>query len=493
MEERIVLVGVGGTGMSGVAHLLLDLGYTNLIGIDSTQSELTDTLQAKGMQIIIGHGSYQGNSRDIVIYSAAAHQSVEVQFALDHRKDDHKHPWLVLNYFEFLGELSKYFTTIAIAWTHGKSTTTWLTAQALSQHHPLFGLSILGAGVTQRWWKNALYAPAHRSALRRLIDHCLGSHRADRYDDTKKYLFVVEACEFNRHFLNLDVDYAIITNIELDHADVYWTLENYMAAFTTFAKNVKKDIYMLTWAIWQETLFSSLIETTEPASLPTSTSTPTLHALSTQQFTFSHLLWSHNHGNASLALALIENLLHEQDPSTAIWVASWVVASLSGFEGLRRRTELLWETPSGAAVYTDYGHHPTELRSTLQWLREKYPNKQVTCIFQPHQARRVMEFWDTFGETLRTCDHLIIYDIYAARENLTDLKKLFTQRHFDDIHTIEDLWQHFAAHCNGTYTWTFENITKTLDNTWPDNVIIVFTAWNLDYLLRTHYTFTHPK
>lgn len=138
MNEHIVLVGVGGTGMSCIANLLLDLGYTNLVGIDSTQSETTDKLAKKGMHIMIGHGIYQGHPQDVVIYSAATPGSPEVQFARTHRQDDYKHPGLVVSYFEFLGELSKYFITIAIAGTHGKSTTTALTAETLYKHHPPF-------------------------------------------------------------------------------------------------------------------------------------------------------------------------------------------------------------------------------------------------------------------------------------------------------------------------------------------------------------------
>lgn len=77
------------------------------------------------------------------------------------------------------------------------------------------------------------------------MDHCLGSHRTDRYEDSKKYLFVVEACEFNRQFLSLDVEYAVILNLELDHADTYGTFANYLDTFVTFAQKVKKHIYML--------------------------------------------------------------------------------------------------------------------------------------------------------------------------------------------------------------------------------------------------------
>lgn len=479
---QIVLVGVWWTWLSGVAHLLLDLGYTNLVGIDSTESELTRKLAAKGMQIIIGHGQYTWDAQDIVIYSAAAHESPEVLFALQHRQDDHKHPWLVLNYFEFLGELSKYFITVAVAGTHGKSTTTGLAAQCLAEQHPDFGLSILWAGVVQRWGENACFSATHSDAVRRLVDHALGSHRSDRYDDTKKYLFVVEACEFNRHFLNLDVDHALITNIELDHADVYGTFENYFEAFLQFSKKVKKHIYMIKWSLGQELLFS-------PASNPDVPAFPAKYKLlQTQHFDFTYLLGAHNHGNASLAQAVCHDLFEisaDKDASSAQTEA--VHMNLSSFQWLRRRWEVLGTTKGGALLISDYGHHPTELASTLRGIREKYAEKRVICVFQPHQARRVMEFRDAFTTTLQTADQVVIYDIYAARENLEDLKKQFTQRHFEHIDTIDDLGILFGFTSGWTYTTHFSDISHLLDRAWADELIVVFTAGNLDYQLRTQY------
>lgn len=479
---HIVLVGVWGTWMSGVAHLLLDLGYVNLVGIDRTESELTRKLAAKGMQIIIGHGHYQGHPQDIVLYSSAASNSPEVEFARAHRQDDHKHPGLVLNYFEFLGELSKYFITVAVAGTHGKSTTTGLTAQALAEHHPDFGLSILGAGVVQRWWENARFSSQHTEAIRRLIDHSLGSHRTDRYQDTKKYLFVVEACEYNRHFLNLDVDYALITNIELDHADVYGTFENYFDAFLSFSKKVKKHIYMIAWAIGQQLLFS-------PEQNPDIWDAWTKYiSVSSHTFNFSHLLGSHNHGNASLAEAICLTLLQDAHSDTTT-TPQELNTTLSSFQGLWRRWELLGIAKNGACVLTDYGHHPTELASTLSGIREKYSDKRLICIFQPHQARRVMEFWDAFISALHSCDQVYIYDIYAAREQLEELKALFTQHHFQDISSFEMLGQKFAEAAHGTYTNQFSDISHILDTAGTEDIIVVFTAWDLDYQLRTQYKF----
>lgn len=100
-----------------------------------------------------------------------------------------------------------------------------------------------------------------------------------------------------------------------------------------------------------------------------------------------------------------------------------------------------------------------------------------------------MEFWGAFTDTLRACDKVLIYDIYAARESLPELKKQFTQRQFDDVHTIEELGLHFADACNGTYTTDFSAVSTALDAATADDLVIVFTAGDLDGLLRTRYIF----
>jgi len=111
--------------MSGIAGILYDLGFTNIICIDSTQSQLTDNLEKKGLKVIIGHGKYTPTIEDAIIYSEAVAESIEIQTARN-LVIEHKKMMLIMNYFQFLGEISKYFTTIGIAGTNGKSSTTAL-------------------------------------------------------------------------------------------------------------------------------------------------------------------------------------------------------------------------------------------------------------------------------------------------------------------------------------------------------------------------------
>ena len=562
MNQHIVLVWVGWTGMSSLAFLFHDLWYTNLIGIDQHESELTKKLASHGIDIIIWHGTYQVQQHDLVIYSDAAANSPEVKAAKAKVLNNNKRVFPPMTYFQFLWELSKYFTTVSVAGTHGKSTTTSLTASACYEHVPHFGLGIVWATVTQRWGKNYLLNSKHTQFVKNIIDHIISPKAEPIGNIMKQLLFVVEADEFNQHFLYLDTDYAIITNIELDHADVYGTFENYLETFIQFANNVRHQIFVLPEAKWiKQFCLKSKVETSRHAEEETQLTTwasPIYHSKIIEahyhQFDFQHLLGSHNHSNASLALTCTKNLIETTDVPLDKGGApqdcgvgdleSTIKTTLSTFKGLRRRGELLWHNEYHVPIISDYWHHPTELASTLVALLEKYPDQKITCIFQPHQARRVFEFRDEFVDVLQKFDTCIIYDIYAARENFNELKSQFstlefshevsrhteektqsttwvspdnhsknieTYRHprdldvpwtdwmehsksespdFSTLTSINDLWHLLATHSSWTYTTDFNDIKNTLSST-SEGVIIIFSAGNLDRNVRKYLEKNH--
>lgn len=208
---HIVLVGAGGTGLSSVGFLFTDLGYTNIIGIDSSRGQITQKLEEAGVQMYYEHGVYHVQPGDVVIYSDACPRAPEVLAAYEHHQAGIKHAQLPYSYFSFLGEVSKYFETIAIAGTHGKSSTTALLTYTLSHIDPDFGLGILGALVPQlegkNYWMNTQRADIVND-ISCIFSYILSGKNTAR-DETlrKKYRFVIEADEYNRHFLLLDVDY----------------------------------------------------------------------------------------------------------------------------------------------------------------------------------------------------------------------------------------------------------------------------------------------
>lgn len=151
--------------------------------------------------------------------------------------------------------------------------------------------------------------------------------------------------------------------------------------------------------------------------------------------------------------------------------------------------ELLQELPSGALLYSDYGHHPTEIHAVYEAMREKYPTKKLIAIFQPHQARRVLQFWEQFTDTMKQFDETIIYNIYVARENLEELLQEYPIPDHQDGHltSIDQLGDLFAQKSNATYTKEFQTVLDRINTANENEVVCVFTAGNLDFMLRKEF------
>ncbi|USN56114.1 MAG: hypothetical protein H6765_05880 [Candidatus Peribacteria bacterium] len=135
-------------------------------------------------------------------------------------------------------------------------------------------------------------------------------------------------------------------------------------------------------------------------------------------------------------------------------------------------------------MISDYGHHPTEIGSTFIALQQKYPDKELLAIFQPHQVRRILEFWEQFVSVLSSWPHALIYDIYAARENLENLKEQFSCETTAHVSTVDELGVIFAATCNKDYSTQFSDVQDILTKAQADQLVIIFSAGELDYQVR---------
>jgi len=243
---KIVLVWAGWTGMSWVAGILNDLWYTNIVCIDGSQSELTDKLKAKWLKVIIGHGKYKVQLGDVIIYSEAVAECEEVLEARKIMKANRK-VMVILNYFQFLGELSKYFTSVGFTGTNGKSSSTALAIHTAKRLLPNFGLGILWALVPGFNTQSYVINTKAKKDIRTIFDYIFtGKNFSSLVPGSssliKKRSFFVEACEYKRHFLYLDLDYAIITSLELDHTDYYKDMKDYLSAFKQLADKVKNKV-----------------------------------------------------------------------------------------------------------------------------------------------------------------------------------------------------------------------------------------------------------
>ena len=157
---------------------------------------------------------------------------------------------------------------------------------------------------------------------------------------------------------------------------------------------------------------------------------------------------------------------------------------MKNFGWLRRRMEFLKTNENGAKIFTDYGHMASSIEFGYMALKHKFPGKKLFVIFQPHQINRIVTGRKDFVKTLNKYDNILIYDIYAARENIKDFITHHTFLKQENIKTLNDLGNHFAKECWGKYTTDFSVITKAIQKTQKDTVVVIYSAGDVDYKLR---------
>ncbi|TSC87166.1 MAG: Uncharacterized protein G01um10148_271 [Parcubacteria group bacterium Gr01-1014_8] len=367
-SNNIYMVGMGGIGMSALAQLLVHQGK-NVSGSDREESPTTAMLGDRGIQVTVGHDQCNiPADTGLLIYSDAVNADNTERVRA--REMGIKQ----ISYFEMLGKISEPGTTIAVAGTHGKTTTTGMLA------------SILRAAGKE---PTAIVG----SIVRDFPGRTGGSNfLAGRSD-----LYVIEACEYRDHLLELKPEILVITNIELDHTDFFPSLSAMQNTFHSAVERVPKH--------------GTIVTDPENSNIA-----PILSHISARVVDYTKkavgelkLIGEFNRENARAALA---GAL-AAEPSLSQEAA---IHTLSEFKGSWRRFEYKGETPHGALVYDDYAHHPTAVRKTIEAAREKYPNKRIVVAFHPHLYSRTKSFLAEFADALATADDAIIAPIYAARE-----------------------------------------------------------------------------
>ena len=389
---HVHFIGIGGISMSGLAKILLSQQFT-VSGSDSKESDLTRDLAQKGATIF--YGQKEENilpGIDLVVYTAAIHENnAELMAAKE------KHIPL-LSRAELLGQIMEnYEKSIAVAGTHGKTTTTSMISQILltAKADP----TITVGGIL----------PAIGDNLR------IGSSD----------IFVLEACEYTNSFFHFYPKYNVILNVEEDHLDFFKDLEDIRHSFRHYAGNTKPygaTIINGTIQNWQE-LVADMPQEIVTYGLSSDFDFYAVNIAYDEKacasFTAMHhdtpigefhlgVPGEHNVGNALAAIAVSVLM---QLPTDAI------VTGLSDFHGANRRFEKKG-CIDGVTVFDDYAHHPTEIRSTLL-AAKKYPHKRLVVVFQPHTYSRTKAFLKEFASALSLADVIILADIYAAREQNT--------------------------------------------------------------------------
>lgn len=385
---QIHFIGIGGTGMSGLASILLDLGH-KISGSDIVSSNITKRLADKGATIFTGHHKDNVEGADLIVVSSAIPESnTEIRGARDRKIT-------IIKRAEMLAKLMENKSGIAIAGTHGKSTTASMVSLLLEKS----GLdpTVVVGGELNNFKNNAKLGK--------------GQH------------IVVEADESDGSFLDLNPQMAIVTNIEDDHLDHYKNMENVLKDFGKFIEkvpdngriilckdcdNVKELIRQyrrkhLTYGIVTEAdLMAKDIK---------------LNKINSK----SKIYWQGEKiGELYLKVPGYHNILNAL---AAIAVAlelginfEKIAEILETFQGVHRRMEIVAYTDNNLLIIDDYAHHPTEIKATLNALKNSWHNRRIIAIFQPHRYSRTKLLAQKFGQAFFDADYVIINDIYSANE-----------------------------------------------------------------------------
>lgn len=462
MQGNIVFIWAWWSWLSNLVWILRDLWFHNLIWIDEQDSQITKQLSDKWVQIF-KHGKYQLKSDDVVIYSAATKNSPEVMKAFELKKSEHK-PFLIRDYFEFLWEMTKYFKSIWFTWTNWKSSSSAIWIHVASKCLPNFWIWIVWALVPDFWNKSYMINSEKTEELKNIFNYIFTWRKLD-YSLVKKYYFLLESCEYQRHFLHLNLDEAIITSLELEHTDYFKDREDYQSAFIEMIEKTKDKVYCLT------TLNSDKILNHEKTI-----------KIEKQHFDLDFVRWEHQQWNATLIYGLLKNLLKSE------WIDetqsdNLIRTNLKVFKWIWRRMEFLKETQNWVQIFSDYWHVASSIELWFKALKEKFPDKKLICVFQPHQIHRILQWWNDFPQAIKLYDESYIYDIYAAREKIEDFADEEIFKNFD-LKTVEDLWNAFSKHCWNSYLKDFSEIEKIIENSDSNSVIVFYSAGNVDYKLR---------
>ena len=389
---HVHFIGIGGISMSGLAEILLEEGFT-ISGSDAKQSALTDSLAKKGATIYIGQKASNLSIRPaLVVYTAAIREdNEEFKAAVDAGIP-------MLSRAELLGQImDNYEKSIAVAGTHGKTTTTSMISQILLVAKADPTISVGG-----------------------ILEAIGGNIRVGGSE-----VFITEACEYTNSFLHFHPKYSIITSVEAEHLDFFKDIDDIRRSFHEFAGNTAHDGVLIIngqiAALDQITNNLSCSVTTyglcENDDFYAKNITYNDHACGT--YTLMHktedlgtvslsVPGRHNVSNSLAAIALCLNLGLPLDV---------IKKGLLQFGGTKRRFEYKG-TKNGITVIDDYAHHPTEVAATLTAARN-YPHGRIICVFQPHTYSRIKAFLSDFARVLSMADIVVLADIYAAREKNT--------------------------------------------------------------------------
>ncbi len=377
--HNVYFVGIGGIGMSALARYFSENGKV-VAGYDKTPSPITKSLEEIGVELHFEDAvknipiSFLDKKATLVVYTPAVPKNhLELNYFIDNG-------YTVLKRAEVLGEITKNTFCLAVAGTHGKTTTSSILGHIMQ---PEKATSFLG-GIAENYNSNLI----------------LGEDKVS----------VVEADEFDRSFLKLSPNIACVTSMDADHLDIYGENEMLQQSFVEFANKVSDTLIVakglslkgLTYAVNEDADYKAFNVRIEVGKYIFDVQTPTSQIKDIE----FHLPGNHNMMNALAALAMADVYGVSLDK---------IKEQLKSFRGVQRRFSYKIKTDD-VVLIDDYAHHPTEIKAVAQSVREMFPNEKVLAVFQPHLFSRTRDFADDFAAALSLFDEVLLLDIYPARE-----------------------------------------------------------------------------
>ena len=484
-QKHLHVIGIGGIGVSALARYYQHLGYT-VSGSDGSDSPFLEKLRSEGFQISIGHNEKNlPENTDLVIYSEA----IITKPDLTPEEQIYSNPELArarefnirhISYPVGLGEVFNAKQGIAITGSHGKSTTTAMTTLMLANEYtdnPTLEIPADGS------FSYVPTAPGCSAIIGTQVPQ-LGN--TNFYTEIQAENFVIEACEYKRSFLQYRPYITVITNIDLDHLDYYKNLEDYISAFQSIVDqtsgfviisaddenslklqipNEKKIIVGNRKIIYFPRVEEDCCGQKKIYTVEKEMPLPELHL----QVPGKHL-----EQDAYLAYT-VGRLLGMQD--------NIIVPKLESYRGSWRRSEIVGTTKHGNIVMSDYGHHPNEIRPTLRAIREKYTDKKLFVVFQPHQYSRTRELLQEFATSFSDATELIIPNIYFSRDKKEDVEWMTIERLIAAVKSEKWKVKSLETVINGEWLENTAKLIREYDEKNPDSsIILLLGAGDVDSL-----------
>lgn len=393
---KLHFIGIGGIGMSGIAEVLLNLGY-KVSGSDISESDTVLRLKAQGAKVYKGHDEKNIQDVQLIVYSSAINES-NPEYAFGQKNNIP-----LIKRAEMLAELMRLKFGIAVAGSHGKTTTTSFVATILSELN---------------------YDPTH--IIGGVVNNLGGNARKGDGD----YL-VAEADESDGSFLYLNPIMSIVTNIDNDHLDYYKNEENLLHAFEQFVNKV--PFYGIVSLNAHDEKIVTLINNIKRPYITFGIKGKTAKAKSIDYLAYDleqtdlGIKFKVEHNNQTETFEI--SMFGEHNVLNAVGAISMchklgvelkdIASVISNFKGVARRLELVYNHKN-LLVIDDYAHHPTELLATVNTIRDRYKDKNVVVVFEPHRFSRTQNFWKEFVESFDRADQVFVLPIYPAGETPID-------------------------------------------------------------------------